>query len=80
MSRLEPGVLFPRTVRYAREIQLTVSDLGVGFDPQDLVHRRGIGLRQHVGADTIGEREFSSTSQPGRWHHDPRSRATQFKQ
>ena len=26
------------------EIQLTVSDLGVGFDPQDAIHRRGLGL------------------------------------
>ena len=26
------------------EIQLTVSDLGVGFDPQDAMHHRGLGL------------------------------------
>lgn len=26
------------------EIQLTVSDLGLGFDPQDVVNRRGLGL------------------------------------
>jgi signal transduction histidine kinase len=26
------------------QIQLTVNDLGVGFDPQDAISRRGIGL------------------------------------
>jgi len=26
------------------DIQLTVNDLGVGFDPQDIVARRGLGL------------------------------------
>jgi PAS domain S-box-containing protein len=26
------------------EIQLTVNDLGVGFDPQEAIHRRGLGL------------------------------------
>jgi PAS domain S-box-containing protein len=28
----------------AAEIQLTVSDLGTGFDPQDVITRRGLGL------------------------------------
>ena len=37
------------------EIQLTVSDRGVGFDPQAAIHGRGIGLIS-MRANAIGER------------------------
>ena len=48
-----------------REIQLTVSDLGVGFDPQDALHRRGIGLISMWERIQLVSGEFSIKSQPG---------------
>ena len=47
------------------EIQLTVSDLGVGFDPQDAIHRRGLGLISMGERMQLVSGEFSIKSQPG---------------
>ena len=47
------------------EIQLTVSDLGVGFDPQDAIHRRGLGLISMRERMQLVSGEFSIKSQPG---------------
>jgi len=47
------------------EIQLTVSDLGVGFDPQDAIHRRGLGLISMRERMQLIGGEFSINSQPG---------------
>src|SRR6185369_16802767 len=47
------------------EIQLTVSDLGVGFDPQDALHRRGIGLISMWERIQLIGGEFSINSHPG---------------
>ncbi len=59
------------------EIQLTVSDFGVGFDPQDAIHRRGLGLiRMRERMQLVGG-EFSIKSQPGSGNYDLRSRAFQ---
>ena len=55
------------------EIQLTVSDLGVGFDPQDAMHRRGLGLISMRERIQLVSGEISIKSQPGVWHYDPRS-------
>ena len=38
------------------EIQLTVSDLGVGFDPQDAISPSRPRAHQHARANAIGER------------------------
>ncbi len=48
-----------------REIQLTVSDLGVGFDPQDAIHRRGLGLISMRERMQLVGGEISIQSQPG---------------
>jgi len=48
-----------------REIQLTVSDLGVGFDPQDAIHRRGLGLISMRERMQLIGGEFSINSHPG---------------
>jgi PAS domain S-box-containing protein len=48
-----------------REIQLTVSDLGVGFDPQDAIHRRGLGLISMRERLQLVNGEFSINSQLG---------------
>ena len=48
-----------------REIQLTVSDLGVGFDPQDAIHRRGLGLISMRERMQLVSGEFSIESHPG---------------
>jgi PAS domain S-box-containing protein len=47
------------------EIQLTVSDLGVGFDQQDAIHRRGLGLISMRERMLLVSGEFSIKSQPG---------------
>ena len=47
------------------EIQLTVSDLGIGFDPQDVIHRRGLGLISMRERMQLVSGEISIKSQPG---------------
>ncbi len=47
------------------EIQLTVSDLGVGFDPQDAIHRRGLGLISMRERLQLVSGEISINSHPG---------------
>ncbi len=47
------------------EIQLTVSDLGIGFDPQDAIHRRGLGLISMRERMQLVSGEISINSQPG---------------
>ena len=47
------------------EIQLTVSDLGVGFDPQDAIHRRGLGLISMRERIQLVSGQISIKSQPG---------------
>ncbi|PYX62891.1 MAG: PAS domain S-box protein [Acidobacteria bacterium] len=49
----------------SREIQLTVSDSGVGFDPQDAMDRRGIGLVSMRERLNLVGGEFSINSKPG---------------
>jgi PAS domain S-box-containing protein len=49
----------------AEEIQLTVSDLGVGFDPQVAIHRRGIGLISMRERIQLVSGEISIKSHPG---------------
>ena len=57
------------------EIQSTVSDFGVGFDPADAIHRHGLGLiRMRERMQLVGG-EFSIKSQPGSGNYDLRSRA-----
>jgi signal transduction histidine kinase len=48
-----------------REIQLTVSDLGVGFDLQEAIHRRGLGLISMRERMQLVSGEISIKSQPG---------------
>lgn len=50
----------------AGEIQLTVSDLGVGFDQQDVVKRHGLGLISMRERLHLVNGEFSIKSDPGR--------------
>jgi len=50
----------------SEEIQLTVTDLGVGFDPQDVVNRRGLGLISMRERLQLVSGELSIKSQPGR--------------
>ena len=50
----------------ARDIRLTVSDLGIGFDQQDAVNRRGLGLISMEERLQLVCGEFSAESQPGR--------------
>jgi PAS domain S-box-containing protein len=47
------------------EIQLTVSDGGVGFDPQDAIHSRGLGLISMRERMQLVSGEFSIKSHPG---------------
>jgi len=47
------------------EIQLTVSDLGVSFDPQDAMHQHGIGLISMRERMQIVRGEIEITSTPG---------------
>jgi PAS domain S-box-containing protein len=47
------------------EIQLTVSDLGVGFDPQDAIHHRGLGLISMRERMQLVSGEISIKSHPG---------------
>jgi len=47
------------------EIQLTVSDRGVGFDPQDAMYRRGLGLISMRERIQLVSGEISINSQPG---------------
>ncbi len=47
------------------EIQLTVSDLGVGFDSQDAINRRGLGLISMRERMQLVSGEISIKSQPG---------------
>jgi PAS domain S-box-containing protein len=47
------------------EIQLTVSDLGVGFNPQDAIYRRGLGLISMRERMQLVRGEISIKSQPG---------------
>jgi len=48
------------------EIQLTVTDLGVGFDPQDAINHRGLGLISMRERLQLVSGELSIKSQPGR--------------
>jgi PAS domain S-box-containing protein len=48
------------------EIQLTVSDLGSGFDPQNSVHSRGLGLISMRERLRLVNGELSIKSAPGR--------------
>jgi PAS domain S-box-containing protein len=48
-----------------REIQLTVSDLGMGFDPQGAIHRRGLGLISMRERIQLVSGEISIKSRPG---------------
>jgi PAS domain S-box-containing protein len=48
-----------------QEIQLTVSDSGVGFDQQDCNHRRGLGLISMRERIQLVGGEFSVESEPG---------------
>jgi PAS domain S-box-containing protein len=48
------------------EIQLTVNDLGVGFDPQDAIDRQGLGLISMRERLRLVGGEFSIESKPGR--------------
>jgi PAS domain S-box-containing protein len=47
------------------DIQLTVTDVGVGFDPQDAVNRRGLGLISMRERLQLVRGELSIKSQPG---------------
>ena len=47
------------------EIQLTVSDLGIGFDPQDAMYQHGIGLVSMRERIQIVRGEMKITSTPG---------------
>ena len=47
------------------EIQLTVSDQGVGFDPQNAIHSGGIGLISMRERMQLVRGEFSIKSRPG---------------
>jgi signal transduction histidine kinase len=49
----------------SREIQLTVNDLGVGFDQQVAIDRRGIGLVSMRERLNLVGGEFSINSKPG---------------
>jgi signal transduction histidine kinase len=49
----------------AREIQLTVGDLGVGFDPQDAINRGGLGLISMRERLQLVSGELSIKSQVG---------------
>jgi signal transduction histidine kinase len=48
-----------------QEIQLTVSDLGVGFDLQDAIQRRGLGLISMRERMRLVSGVMSIKSQPG---------------
>jgi PAS domain S-box-containing protein len=50
----------------AREIQLTVSDLGAGFDPKDAINRGGLGLISMRERLQLVSGELSIKSHPGR--------------
>ena len=50
----------------AGEIQLTVSDLGVGFGQQDVMERHGLGLISMRERLKLVNGEFSIKSEPGR--------------
>jgi len=47
------------------QIQLTVSDLGVGFDPQDAINRSGLGLISMRERLHLVDGELSIRSEPG---------------
>jgi PAS domain S-box-containing protein len=47
------------------EVQLTVSDMGVGFDPQDANNRRGLGLISMRERVQLVKGEISIKSRPG---------------
>jgi signal transduction histidine kinase len=47
------------------EIQLTVNDPGVGFDRQDAINRRGLGLISMRERMKLVGGEFSIESKPG---------------
>ena len=47
------------------QIQLTVNDLGVGFDPQDAINRRGLGLISMRERLQLVGGELSIQSEPG---------------
>jgi PAS domain S-box-containing protein len=49
----------------SEEIQLTVNDEGVGFDPQDAMNRRGLGLISMRERLQLVRGKFSIKSQPG---------------
>jgi PAS domain S-box-containing protein len=49
----------------AEEIQLTVSDLGIGFDQQDVMKRHGLGVISMRERLKLVNGEFSIKSEPG---------------
>jgi len=49
----------------SKEVQLTVSDLGVGFNPHDAQAQRGLGLISMRERLELVDGELSITSQPG---------------
>ncbi len=49
----------------SREIQLTVNDIGVGFDPQDAIGRHGLGLISMRERLQLVGGQFSIESKPG---------------
>jgi PAS domain S-box-containing protein len=51
--------------RTSAHIQLTVNDLGVGFDPQDAINRRGLGLISMRERLHLVNGEISIQSEPG---------------
>jgi len=49
----------------AGEVQLTVSDLGAGFNPDHAINRRGLGLISMRGRMQLVNGNLSIKSQPG---------------
>ena len=58
-----------------QEIQLTVSDQGVGFDPRDAIEQSRPGAHQHARETAPGGRSDFHRIAARQRHHDPRSRA-----